>query len=89
LQSEAGAKGIGAAIADALKSAGIRAVSTCGSRLLIELRDPSRPSARDLDSIGARAWVQVPSGVQIIIGPGAQEAADSLTAMIDCAKSDA
>jgi PTS system N-acetylglucosamine-specific IIC component len=69
-------------IAEALKPAGMESVATCGSRLLIGLRDPSRASATALDSIGARGWVAVPSGVQIIIGPQAEAVAEALSARI-------
>ena len=60
------------AITDALGSAGIRSIDRCGSRLLIGLDDPSRISAAELDQLGSRGWVQVSSGVQIIIGPHAE-----------------
>jgi PTS system N-acetylglucosamine-specific IIC component len=69
-------------IAEALKPAGMESVATCGSRLLIGLRDPSRVSATALDGIGARGWVPVPSGVQIIIGPQAEAVAEALSARI-------
>lgn len=70
------------AIADALEPAGIEGVMTCGSRLLIDLRDPSRVSAADLDRIGVRGWAVVPSGVQIIVGPHAEALAGALSAAV-------
>jgi PTS system N-acetylglucosamine-specific IIC component len=66
------------AIADALRPAGIRSVTTCGSRLLVDLDDPSRVSATDLNRLGARGWVAVNGGVQIIIGPEADATAEAL-----------
>ena len=60
------------AIADTLRPAGIRSVAVCGSRLLIELDDPSRISAAELERLPVRGWVAVEGGIQIIIGPGAE-----------------
>lgn len=68
------------AIADALRPAGIRAIEPRGSRLLIELDDPSRISAADLDCLGARGWVSVAGGIQLVIGPEAQAVAQALRA---------
>jgi PTS system N-acetylglucosamine-specific IIC component len=65
-------------IADALRPAGIRSVESCGSRLLIDLDDPSRISASALDRLDTRGWVIVSGGIQIIIGSGAEAAALSL-----------
>lgn len=65
-------------IAKALGSAGIKAVETCGSRLAIELGDLSKISAADLDSLGSRGWVAAGNGVQIIVGPDAEEVARDL-----------
>ena len=70
------------AIADAVSAAGIRAVQVCGSRLLIDVADPSRVSPADLDAIGARGWVAVTGGVQIIVGPGAEATAEALSARV-------
>jgi N-acetylglucosamine PTS system EIICBA or EIICB component len=81
-RSRSGEVGLAPAIADALKSAGIESVTTCGSRLLVDLRHPSRVSSSDLDRIGARGWVRVSSGVQIIIGPQAEVVAEALSAIV-------
>jgi PTS system N-acetylglucosamine-specific IIC component len=75
--------GLAIATAEALEPAGMESVTTCGSRLLIGLRHPSRVSATALDGIGARGWVAVRSGVQIIIGPQAEAVAEALSARID------
>ena len=71
---------IAAAIADALRRAGIRSVSTCGSRLLVDLEDMTRISAPTLDALQTRGWLAVGDGVQIIIGPGAEAVAEALSA---------
>ena len=71
---------IAAAIADALRPAGIRAVSTCGSRLLVDLEDMTRLSAPALDALPTRGWVAAAGGVQIIVGPGAEAVAEALSA---------
>jgi len=68
------------AIADALRPAGIRSIGRCGSRLLVELDDPSRISGADLDHLGTRGWVAVAGGVQLIIGPEAELVAAALSA---------
>jgi len=60
-----------AAISEALRPAGIRAVELCGSRLAIALEDPSKMVAAELDRLPVRGWVAVPNGVQIVIGPDA------------------
>jgi PTS system N-acetylglucosamine-specific IIC component len=77
-----GTAGVGhdlnAAIADALRPAGIHSVEVRGSRLLIELDDPSRLSPSDLDGLGVRGWVLVRNGVQLIIGPDANAVAEAL-----------
>ncbi len=65
-------------IANALQRAGIRTIGRCGSRLLIGLDDPSRISAAELDRLGARGWVAVAGGVQVIIGPEAESIAQEL-----------
>ena len=62
---------LAAAIADALRPAGISNVELCGSRLAIALGDPSRLAAVELDRLPIRGWVVVHDGVQIIIGPEA------------------
>jgi PTS system N-acetylglucosamine-specific IIC component len=67
-------------IADLLRPAGISSVEVRGSRLLVGLDDPSLISAPDLDRSGARGWVMVARGIQIIIGPGAEAAAEALSA---------
>jgi PTS system N-acetylglucosamine-specific IIC component len=67
------------AIAHALRPAGIRSVTICGSRLLIDLADPSELKADELDKLDVRGWVAVPSGVQIIVGPDAEAAAEALS----------
>ncbi len=67
------------AIADALGPAGIRSVAVCGSRLLIDLADASQLKADELDKLDVRGWVAVPSGVQIIVGPEAEAAAEALS----------
>lgn len=66
------------AIADALRPAGIRSIGLCGSRLLVEVNDPSRVSAAELGGLGARGWVPVSGGVQIIVGPEAEAVAATL-----------
>jgi len=66
------------AIADALRGAGIRTVGRSGSRLLIELDDPSRISTEELDRLGTRGWVMVAGGIQIVLGPNAQAIAQEL-----------
>jgi PTS system N-acetylglucosamine-specific IIC component len=77
---EAGKSDLAAAIADTLEPARIRAVEVRDSRLLIDLDDPSRLSASDLDRLPTRGWVLVSGGIQIIIGPGAKAAAEALSA---------
>jgi N-acetylglucosamine PTS system EIICBA or EIICB component len=59
------------AIVDVLGPAGICAIARCGSRLVIELDDPSAFSATELDRLRTRGWVRMPQGVHIIIGPDA------------------
>jgi N-acetylglucosamine PTS system EIICBA or EIICB component len=66
------------AIADALQRAGIRTIGRCGSRVLIGLDYPSRISAAETDRLGARGWVAVAGGVQVIIGPEAESVAQEL-----------
>ena len=60
-----------AAIAKALHNAGIGSVTLCGSRLAVELDDPAKLVASELDQLGVRGWAIVPGGVHIIIGPDA------------------
>jgi PTS system N-acetylglucosamine-specific IIC component len=72
--------GLATAVAEALGPAGIRSVEVRGSRLLIDLADPSRLSAPDLDRLGTRGWVSVPGGVQLIIGPDADAVGAGLPA---------
>jgi PTS system N-acetylglucosamine-specific IIC component len=69
-----------AGLADVLGPAGIRSVEVRGSRLLVDLDDPSRLSPSDLARLGARGWVKVAGGVQVIIGPGVEAAAEALLA---------
>jgi len=71
------------AIAETLQPAGIRGVEVRGSRLLVELEDPSSLSATDLDRLGTRGWVIVSVGIQIIIGPGVEAAAEALSLTLD------
>ena len=66
------------AIADSLGPAGIRSVALCGSRLVVDLDEPSRLFAEELDSLGTRGWVLVPGGIQLIIGPDAERVAEGL-----------
>jgi PTS system N-acetylglucosamine-specific IIC component len=68
-----------ASIAETLSAAGIRSVTACGSRLLIDLDDPSQISEPALSQLGTRGWVIVPGGIQVIIGPGAEAAAEALS----------
>jgi N-acetylglucosamine PTS system EIICBA or EIICB component len=85
LRSAAGAtggQGLAAAIAAALRPAGIRSVELCGSRLAIELEDPAKLSTAGLDRVGSRGWVAVAGGVQIIIGPDAESVRRELAASI-------
>jgi len=70
--------GLAAAIARALEPAGMRSVAVRGTRLLVELDEPSRLSTVDLDALGTRGWVIVGGGVQLIIGPGAEAVAAAL-----------
>jgi PTS system N-acetylglucosamine-specific IIC component len=77
-----GGKGLAAAIADALRPAGIRSVDLCGSRLIIELKDSSKLLEAELDRLPIRGWVAVDGGVQIIIGPDAGSARRELAASI-------
>jgi phosphotransferase system IIB component len=58
-------------------------VEVRGSRLLVELEDPSSLSATDLDRLGTRGWVIVSGGIQIIIGPGVEAAAEALSLTLD------
>ena len=76
---EGSASTIAAPIAQALRGAGIGSIGLCGSRLLIDLDDPSRISTAELDRLGLRGWVVVGSGVQIIIGPEAEAVAAELS----------
>ena len=81
--SVAGVPSPARAIAETLQPAGIRAVEVRGSRLLVELEDPSSLSATDLDRLGTRGWVIVSVGIQIIIGPGVEAAAEALSLTLD------
>ena len=74
-------RGLADAIAAALRSAGIRSIDVRGSRLLIDLDDPSCLSGSDLDELGTRGWVLVEGGIQLIIGPGAEAVAEALKAL--------
>jgi PTS system N-acetylglucosamine-specific IIC component len=71
---------IAATIADALGPGRILAVSTCGSRLLVDLEDMTRIPASALDALETRGWVATASGVQLIVGPGARAVAEALSA---------
>ena len=71
IATELPAPSLARAITEMLGPAGISGVRICGSRLLIDLDDPSQVSAADLDSLPLRGWVGVQSGVQIIVGPNA------------------
>jgi PTS system N-acetylglucosamine-specific IIC component len=81
--SVAGVSSPARTIAETLQPAGIRAVEVRGSRLLVELEDPSSLSATDLDRLGTRGWVIVSGGIQIIIGPGVEAAAEALSLTLD------
>lgn len=74
----AASSNLAVAIADALRPAGIRKIDRSGGRLLIELDDPLRISAAELDRLGIRGWVSVAGGIQIILGPDAEAAAQVL-----------
>jgi PTS system N-acetylglucosamine-specific IIC component len=76
--SEPRSEGLAQAIAGALEPAGIRSVGVCGSRLLIDLKNPTQISASPLDRLGTRGWVKVEGGVQIIIGADAEAVAEAL-----------
>jgi PTS system N-acetylglucosamine-specific IIC component len=69
---------LAAAIARVLGPAGIRSVEVRGSRLLVDLDDPSRLGRPDLDALGTRGWVIVGGGIQLIVGPGAEAVAAAL-----------
>ena len=69
--TELPASEVAQAIANTLSPAGIRNVSICGSRLLIDLADPSKTPAPELDNLPVRGWVGLRQGVQIIVGPNA------------------
>lgn len=68
-----------AGLAKALRAARIRSVEVRGSRLLIDLEDPSQLAPSELDRLDTRGWVPVPGGIQVIIGPGAEEVAQVLS----------
>ncbi|HEX6742262.1 MAG TPA: N-acetylglucosamine-specific PTS transporter subunit IIBC [Sphingomicrobium sp.] len=70
--------GLAAAIRRALGPAGIRSVDVRGSRLLVDLDDPSRLARPDLDALDIRGWVIVGGGIQLIIGPEAEAVAAAL-----------
>ena len=74
-------RNIASAIAEALARAGMGAIDQCGSRLLISLKDPSRLDPAALDRVGARGWVAVEGGVQVIVGPEAARVRESLLSM--------
>jgi PTS system N-acetylglucosamine-specific IIC component len=69
---------LAAALRQTLEPAGIRSVEVRGSRLLVDVDDPSRLSATELDSLGTRGWVLVAGGIQLIIGPDADAVAEGL-----------
>ena len=66
------------AIAAVLAPAGVRSVEVRGSRLLIDLDDPSLLQPGGLDRLDIRGWVIVPAGVQLIIGPDAEAMAQTI-----------
>ena len=68
------------AIAATLRPAGIRGVEVCGSRLVIDVEDPSRLIPEELDRLPVRGWAMVRNGVQIIIGPHAGTVKSELVA---------
>jgi PTS system N-acetylglucosamine-specific IIC component len=76
------AQAAAADIARVLGPAGIRSIEVRGSRLLIDLDNPSQLSASDLDPIGVRGWVAVDRGVQLIVGPDAETVAAGLLALV-------
>ena len=78
--SPAPARTASVALGEALRQAGIRSVDVRGSRLLIELDDPSRIDSAELDRLEVRGWVSVPGGVQVIIGPDAETVRKELAA---------
>jgi PTS system N-acetylglucosamine-specific IIC component len=82
VRAAAAERDIAGAIAEALGPGTIRSVTTCGSRLLLDLADPKRISATTLDALGTRGWVAVESGVQIIVGPDAEAVAEKLSAHV-------
>ena len=65
-------------IAEALRPAGIKNVGVCGSRLAIDLAEPSRLPASQLDALPVRGWATVEGGVHIIVGPEAERVAGEL-----------
>ena len=65
-------------IAEALRPAGIKNVGVCGSRLTVDLEEPSRLSASQLDALPVRGWVAVDGGVHVILGPEAERVAEEL-----------
>ena len=67
------------AIVRLLQPAGIRSVEVRGSRLLVDLDDASRIYNADLDGLQSRGWVRVAGGIQVIVGPGVEAAAEALT----------
>ena len=74
---------LGTSIADALGPAGIRGVERCGSRLLVELADPSKLSTAALEDLDVRGWVAVENGVQIIVGPDAEKVGRMLVGRVE------
>ena len=69
---------LAAAIVGALRTAGIRTIARCGSRLLVGLDNPAKIDPADLDLVATRGWVAVEGGIQIIIGPNADAVFDAL-----------
>ena len=67
--TELPASEVAQAITNTLGPAGIGEVRTCGSRLVIDLADPSKMPAAELDKLPVRGWVRLRQGVQIIVGP--------------------
>ncbi len=80
LAVERTAPDLAAATVNALQAATIRSIEVRGSRLLVELEDPSRLTDAELDKLGIRGWVRVEGGVQLIIGPDADAIAGTIMA---------
>jgi N-acetylglucosamine PTS system EIICBA or EIICB component len=68
-----------ASIREALEPAGIRRIGSCGSRLIVEVENPSRLDSAALDR-EPRGWVLLGNEVQIIVGSEATAIRDELIA---------